>query len=139
MYTLPRNFAISLTRNSFFISPLLSHFPLVYSFMDLAAAAAAAPPPAAAAACSPLPYNRLINQYNIFTERDSGERYCQCRETLSKARREREGGKAKVASFLPHSSFPPPHRLPFSLSSLSPVSLIRSTRTQEEGTKQQGR
>lgn len=54
---------------------------------------------------SPLPYNRLINQYNIFTERDSSERYCRCRETLSKARPTREGGEARgtVPSLFPPS------------------------------------
>lgn len=51
---------------------------------------------------SPLPYNRLINQYNIFTERDSSERYCRCRETLSKASPGRRGKEEKPeAPFLP--------------------------------------
>lgn len=108
MYTLLRNFPVSPTWNSFFISPLLSRSPLVYSSTDLAAARV----------YSPLPYNRLINQYNIFTERDSSERYCQYRETLSKARREREGGKAKVAPFLPFFLTLFPSSSPLSLSSL---------------------
>lgn len=79
-----------------------------------------ADPAAARARHSPLPYNRLINQYNIFTERDSSERYCQYRETLSKASNEgREGGRRKAKAAVP-SLFPPP-------SSLS------HSRTQEEG------
>lgn len=58
-----------------------------------------ADPAAARARHSPLPYNRLINQYNIFTERDSSERYCQYRETLSKASNEgREGGEEESQS-----------------------------------------
>lgn len=71
---------------------------------------------------SPLPYNRLINQYNIFTERDSSERYCRCRETLSKARPS-EGRRRSQR----HRSFP--------FSSLSPVPLIRERREKRSGAR----
>lgn len=56
---------------------------------------------AAAGACSPLPYNRLVNQYNIFTERDLGERYCPYRETLSKTRRTRRRRSRNARLSLP--------------------------------------
>lgn len=60
-------------------------------------------------AYSPLPYNRLINQYNIFTERDSSERYCRYRETLSKARRTgRRRRRGSQSSTIVPSLFPNP-------------------------------
>lgn len=125
MYTLLRNFPVSLTRNSFFISPLLSRSPLVYSCTDLAAARV----------YSPLPYNRLINQYNIFTERDSSERYCQYPRNFIESS-PRTGRRKSQSSTVP-SLFPNPPSLLFASFAVFsfPVSLIRSTRTQEEGTK----
>lgn len=80
---------------SFFIYPPPSPIPrLPHLFLF-----SRIPRAAARARHSPLPYNRLINQYNIFTERDSSERYCQYRETLSKASNEgREGGEEESQS-----------------------------------------
>lgn len=78
-YTLSWNCSVSMARNSFFILPPFI-LPFRLFLMDFAATVE----------YSRLPYNWLINQYNIFTERDSGERYCQYRETLSKARRRRK-------------------------------------------------
>lgn len=104
MYTLLRNFPVSPGRNFFLYLPIPPFIPSRGSR-------------GCKSAYSPLPYNRLINQYNIFTERDSSERYCRYRETLSKARRtgrRRRRRRGSQSSTIVPSLFPNPPSLLFS-------------------------
>lgn len=130
MYTLLWNFPVSPGRNFFLYPPSSPASPHLFLF-----------PRIQESAYSPLPYNRLINQYNIFTERDSSERYCQYRETLSKASPAERGKeeKPKWRHRVPSSFFPPSLQPPSPLLPSSPPIRLRVHKRRERNSARPGK